>query len=49
MATSAWAVPRCAETLRAFEEEVADTDTFEFVSFNIKFGEEPEKAMQTLA
>lgn len=42
-------LPRCAETLRTFEEEVADTGTFEFVSFNIKFGEEPQKAMQTLA
>ena len=42
-------LPRCAETLRAFEEDVSDPDTFKFVSFNIKFGKEPEKAMQTLA
>ena len=41
--------PRCAEALGASHPSLSVPETLEIVSFNIKFGQEPEKAMRTLA
>ena len=42
------ALPRCAEALGSSRSVLVAPETFQLVSFNIKFGEEPEKAMRTL-
>ena len=42
-------LPRCAESYRPLDDALSEPDTFKFVSFNIKFGNEPDKAMRTLA
>ena len=42
-------LPRCAESFRPLDDTLSEPGTFKFVSFNIKFGEEPDKAVRTLA
>ena len=42
------ALPRCAEALGSSRPVIVAPETFQLVSFNIKFGVDPEKAMRTL-